>query len=82
VKLRCQLLSFLRIHPLDCRHCNGSEMSGHEMRKRLEELNRRAPTNLLEKRAHGEGLETFDSKPNGAVARAPISLAQRGKKAG
>ena len=39
VKLRCHLLSLLRIHRPDCEHCNAREKSGHEMRKRLEELN-------------------------------------------
>jgi hypothetical protein len=57
-------------------------MSGHEMRKRLAELNPRMPTNLLENNVHGGALEAFDSKPNGVVASVTISLAQRAKKAG
>lgn len=81
MKFRCHLLSFLRIHPLDCEHCKALEVSGHEMRKRLEELNRRLPTNLLGKNVDGEALEAFNSKPSGGVA-VPISLAKRAKKAG
>ena len=38
VKLRCYLLSLLRIHHPDCEHCNADEMCGDEMRKRLEAL--------------------------------------------
>lgn len=39
--LLCSALSFLRIHPPDCEHCNTvQECWGTDMRKRLEELNK------------------------------------------
>jgi positive regulator of sigma E activity len=44
MKLRCYLLSLLRIHRSDCQYCNARETCGDEMRKRLEELN--WPTHL------------------------------------
>jgi hypothetical protein len=37
MKLRCYLLSLLRIHHRDCKHCVARTRYG-EMRKRLEEL--------------------------------------------
>jgi hypothetical protein len=39
VKLRCYLLSLLRIHHPDCEHCVARKKYGIEMRKRLKELN-------------------------------------------
>ncbi len=47
MKLKCNLLSLLRIHRPDCEHCNAREKSGHEMRKRLEELNWRMQLDSL-----------------------------------
>ena len=82
VKLRCYLLSLLRIHPLGCEHCKASEKSGVEMRERLEELNRQTQPNLLKKEIHGEIAEGVDSKPSEVLASAPISSAKREKKAG
>ena len=82
MKLRCHLLSLLRIHPLSCEHCQVSEKFGLEMRERLEELNRRMQPNLLKKEIHREIVEGFDSKPSEVLASAPISSAQREKKAG
>jgi len=82
VKLRCYILSLLRIHPLSCEHCNASEKSGLEMRERLAELNRQTQPNLLKKEIHREIVEDFDSKPSEVLASAPISSAQREKKAG
>jgi hypothetical protein len=82
VKLRCYLLSLLRIHPLSCEHCKASEKCGLEMRERLEELNRRTQPNLLKEEIHREIVEGFDSKPSEVLASAPISSAQREKKAG
>jgi len=52
------------------------------MRERLEELNRRMQPNLLKKEIHREIVEGFDSKPSEVLASAPISSAQREKKAG
>jgi hypothetical protein len=80
VKLRCYLLSLLRIHPRSCEHCKASEKSGLEMRERLEELNRQP--NLLKQEIHGEIVEGFDSKPSEVLASAPVSSAKREKKAG
>jgi hypothetical protein len=57
VKLRCHLLSLLRIHRPDCEHCNVRETCGAEMRERLEELNRRTQPNLL-KEEFSETLRT------------------------
>ena len=82
MKLRCYMLSLLRIHPLSCEHCNASEKSGLEMRERLEELNRRTQPNLLKKEVQREIVEGFDSKPSEVLASAPISSAEREKKAG
>jgi hypothetical protein len=52
------------------------------MRERLEELNRQTQPNLLKKEIHREIVEDFDSKPSEVLASAPISSAQREKKAG
>jgi hypothetical protein len=52
------------------------------MRKRLEELNRQTQPNLLKKEIPREIVEGFDSKPREVLAIAPISSAQRKKKAG
>jgi hypothetical protein len=52
------------------------------MRARLEELNRRTQPNSLKKEIDREIVEGFDSKPSEVLASAPISLAQRVKKAG
>jgi hypothetical protein len=82
VKLRCYLLSLLRIHHPDCEHCNVRETCGHEMRKRLEELNWRTQPYSPNNGDHGEVVEVFDSKPSEVVARMPISLAHQRKKAG
>jgi len=38
----CYLLSLLRIHSPDCKHCMAQLTCGNELRRRLEELN--APT--------------------------------------
>jgi hypothetical protein len=37
----CYVLSLLRIHSPDCEHCMAHLTCGNELRKRLEELNRR-----------------------------------------
>ena len=79
MKLRCHLLSLLRIHHPDCEHCNVRETCGHEMRKRLEELNRRRQPTVLKKEVHGDVVEVSDSAP-GEVSASP--QAQQAKKAG
>lgn len=82
MKLRCYLLSFLRIHPLNCEHCKAHESFGLEMRERLEELNRRTQPNSLKTETHRDVAEAFNSKPSGVGASAPISSTEREKKAG
>jgi hypothetical protein len=82
VKLRCYILSFLRIHRPDCEHCKASETFGDGMRRRLEELNSWKQPNLLKKEVHGDAVEVSDSAPDEGVASPQISLVQRGKKAG
>jgi hypothetical protein len=81
VKLRCYLLSLLRIHRPDCEHCKACAKYGLEIRERLEELNRRTQPNLLKKEVHGEVVEVFDSKPGDVEASAPISSAEQVNKA-
>ena len=78
MKLRCYLLSLLRIHPPDCEHCKAREIYGDEMRKRLEELSGRTQPRSLNNGDHGEAVKVFDSKPE-VVASPPISLAQQRK---
>jgi hypothetical protein len=82
VKLRCYLLSLLRIHRLDCEHCKAREKCGIEMRERLAELNWRTQPNLVKKGVHGEVVPHFDSEPDEVVASPAIPVAQQLKKAG
>ena len=77
MKLRCYLLSLLRIHRSDCEHCNVRETCGYEMRKRLEELNWRTQPYSPNNGDHGEVLEVFDSKPGEVVASQHVPLAQQ-----
>ena len=71
MKLRCYLLSLLKIHSSDC-DCSARKTSGDEMRKRLDELSGRMQPRSLN---NGDHVGVFDSKP-GEV----ISLAQQQKK--
>ena len=73
MKLRCSLLSLLRIHHPDCEHCNARGTSGEVMRKRLEELGWQAHY------ANNGDHEEVGSKPS-EVKSAPISLKARKKK--
>lgn len=82
MKLRCYLLSLLRIHRPDCELCKARETCGDEMRKRLEELSGRMQSNLLKMEVHGEVVEAFDSKPGEVAGSPPISLVERVKKTG
>jgi hypothetical protein len=82
VKLRCYLLSLLRIHRLDCEHCKAREKCGIEMRERLAELNWRTQPNLPKEEIQLEVVEVFDSKPGEGFARTPISLAHQRKRTG
>jgi hypothetical protein len=79
VKLRCYLLSLLRIHRLDCEHCKDREKCGIEMRERLAELNSRTQPHLVKKDVHGEVVP--DSNPGEVVASPPSLSAQQMKKA-
>lgn len=63
MKLRCYLLSLLRIHRPYCERCNAREIYGDDMRKRLEELNWRTQPRSLNNEDHGEAVNVFDSKP-------------------
>ena len=77
MKLRCYLLSLLRIHRSDCEHCKAREKCGLEMRERLEELNWRTQPYSPNNGDHGEVVEIFDSKPGEVVASQHVPLAQQ-----
>ena len=77
MKLRCYLLSLLRIHRSDCEHCKAREKCGLEMRERLEELNWRTQPYSPNNGDHGEVVEVFDSKPGEVVASQHVPLAQQ-----
>ena len=72
MKLRCYLLSLLRIHRPDCELCKALETCGDEMRKRLEELNWRSQPRSLKNEDHGEAVRVSDSEPE-VVASSAIS---------
>jgi hypothetical protein len=74
VKLRCYLLSLLRIHHPDCKHCVARKRYGMEMRKRLEELGWRTPANS------SDVVRVFDSDL-AEVITLPVSLKERKKSA-
>jgi len=70
----CSLLSLLRMHHLDCEHCNIVQTCGEQMRRRLEELKWRTQPLSPSDGVHGEVVEVFDSKSGEVVAGTPISL--------
>jgi hypothetical protein len=74
VKLRCRLLSILRLHSPDCQHCNAREEHGVEMRRRLEELNWRTQAH-----SPNESTGVFDSVHREVISTT-ISLEQKRKK--
>ena len=78
MKLRCYLLSLLRIHHPDCEHCHARETCGDEMRKRLEELNWRTQPYSLNHVGHGEVVRVVDSKPS-EVINLPIFVGAAGE---
>jgi hypothetical protein len=80
VKLRCYLLSLLRIHRPDCEHCKALEKCGLQMRERLAELNWQTQPNLTKKGVHGEVVPYFDSKLDEVVASPPNLSVQQMKK--
>jgi hypothetical protein len=77
VKLRCYLLSLLRIHRPDCELCKAREKCGFQMRERLEELNWRTQPSSLNNEDYGGAVRVFDSKPGELVASPAISLEQQ-----
>ena len=81
MNLRCRLLSLVRLHHPDCEDCNTREVDGHEMRKRLEDLNWRTQSHSLRDGNQEEVVKVFDYKPGEVVASPPISLAQQKKTA-
>ena len=58
----CYVLSLLRIHSPDCKHCMARLICGDELRKRLEELNGRTQQSAARFRAE-------DLKLTGAFRR-------------
>ena len=82
MKLRCYLLSFLKLHQPDCDYCRARETCGLDMRKRLEELNGRMRPNSLKKDVCGEVAAIFDCKPCEAIASPSVSFSHKVKKAG
>ena len=82
LKLRCYLLSLLRIHRPDCEHCKAREKCGIEMRERLAELNYRTQPHSLINGDLAEVVQVFDSKPGEGVTSPPMSFVHRMKKAG
>ncbi len=74
MKLRCYLLSLLKIHQSDCKHCVARKRYGIEMRKRLEELGWRTQP------CSPEVVGVFDSQP-GEIITLPLSLKARRRSA-
>ena len=71
MKLRCYLLSLLRIHHNpNCKYCVARTSYGTEMRKRLKELGWRT------KASSPELVGAFESEP-GEVITLPVSLKAR-----
>jgi hypothetical protein len=69
MKLRCFLLSLLKIHHPDCQRC-ARGTSGEVMRKRLEELGWRTHPSVSNYGDHAEGIElgVFNTEPRGVVS--------------
>ena len=80
MKLRCYVLSFLRMHRSDCETCAARETTGDEMRRRLDELNWRTQPPALNQGNRGKALGLVDSKHDGGAAKPPVSLKARRKK--
>lgn len=78
MKLKCYLLSVLKIHYPDCQCC-AREKYGMEMRKRLEELNWRTqpsqpPTDVHRENVHREDVvPVFDSERDEVVSGKPAA---------
>ena len=76
MKLRCRLLSLLRIHSPNCEVCNVREKYGVEMRRPLEELNWRTQSHSLSNGNHGE----VGSKPGEVISTSVLLSVQKPKK--
>ena len=74
MKLRCYLLSLLRIHHPNCEHYVARKRYGIEMRKRLEELGWRMQPCSQNNGNHKDRIElgVFDSEPAEVIAL-PVS---------
>lgn len=81
MKLRCYLLSFLKIHKPDCDYCTARETCGLEMRRRLEELNGRTPPSLVRKDSRGEVATVLVAKRREDIGSPPASSAHEVRKA-
>jgi len=71
MKLRCYLLSLLRIHDSDCELCIAHERHGIEIRQRLEELNWRTLPHSANNGDHR--IDKVDSKRGTTQASPAIS---------
>jgi len=80
VNLRCEMLSLLRIHSLDCERCSARETHGGEMRKRLEELNWRTTPRTRDNGDQSAFVEVLDSAPGGVSASRSISREEHPRK--
>jgi hypothetical protein len=74
VKLRCSLMSLLRIHHPDCQYCKAREAYGIEMRKRLEELNWRVQANVSNFGDDAKRIEGIFYAEPVQVITLPVSL--------
>lgn len=82
MKLRCSLLSFLKLHQPDCNLRAARETCGLDMRRRLEELNSRTSPNSRRREAHGEVATVLALKPREIIQNSSVSLPREVKKAG
>jgi hypothetical protein len=71
VKLRCYLLSLLRIHRPDCEHCKALEKCGLDMRERLEELNWRTQPYSLHRELQGDVSRLAPKAPSASETQEP-----------
>jgi hypothetical protein len=77
VKLKCYLLTLLKIHRPECERC-AREKRGFEMRKRLEELGWRVQPEVLNFGDHAERIDVgvLDSGSS-EIVRSSIALKAR-----
>jgi hypothetical protein len=53
----CRLLSLLRIHSPNCKHCMARRAYGDQLRKRLEELGDRTPPSSVQNNEDHRSLQ-------------------------